>query len=385
MALLNQFLEAQRRFQHELLAKGGVVGVGIGYKDHGDGEREMALVAMVEQKKPKAALRDEDLVPPEMNGTKTDVIEVGIIRAQTNSGPKDIWRPLIPPGVSIGHYMITAGTFGILAYDATTGTPLILSNNHVLANSNDAFIGDAILQPGSTDGGQNPADAVAKLLRYAHLSYIGDSWIGDPNPIIGSPITPTEPEPRPNPQPTGCAQAIVQIANAIAKLNDPDAQIQFTRASAVSSKFDPYDATTIEAQAAIAENQLDAALAAPADPSMLSGEILEIGVITGTKAPSLGMPLRKFGRTTGYTEGIVTLINATVDVGYTTHAGKQTARFVGQVMTNNMSQGGDSGSLIVEQNSQNAVGLLFAGSSSATIFTPIDRVLSKLGIVLVKP
>lgn len=386
MALLNQFLEAQRRFQRELLAKTGVVGVGIGYKNvESDGDNQMALVAMVEQKKPKEALRDEDLVPSEMEGAKTDVIEVGVIRAQVNSGPKDHWRPTIPPGVSIAHNLVTAGTFGMLVYDARTAEPLILSNNHVLANSNDSFIGDAILQPGPTDGGKHPTDAVAKLWKYAKLTYIGDAWMGDPNPIISDPTSSPPPIPTPTPEPTGCATLLVQLANAIAKANDPDAQIQVTRASSVSDKFDPFDATSVEAQATIAENQLDAALAAPVDASMFSDEILKIGVITGTKPASLGMSVRKSGRTTGHTEGTITLINATVDVGYSTQAGKRTARFVGQVMTTAMSQGGDSGSLVVEQGYQNAVGLLFAGSSSATIITPIERVLNKLGVVIVKP
>ena len=45
-----------------------------------------------------------------------------------------------------------------------------------------------------------------------------------------------------------------------------------------------------------------------------------------------------------------------------------------------MSQGGDSGSLIVELNSQTAVGLLFAGSGTATIFTPIERVLAEMNV-----
>jgi hypothetical protein len=118
---------------------------------------------------------------------------------------------------------------------------------------------------------------------------------------------------------------------------------------------------------------------------MFSNEITQIGIITGTKSPSLGMGVRKFGRTTGFTTGQITLINATIDVGYITQKGKQTARFTGQVMTSGMSQGGDSGSLIVDGSSQNAVGLLFAGSGTATIFTPIERVFAKLGVQLTKP
>jgi hypothetical protein len=77
---------------------------------------------------------------------------------------------------------------------------------------------------------------------------------------------------------------------------------------------------------------------------------------------------------------MVTLLNATVNVGYMTARGPRTARFTGQVITQPMSQGGDSGSLIVDSTENRAVGLLFAGSSMATIFTPIDVVLAALNI-----
>ena len=66
-------------------------------------------------------------------------------------------------GVSIGHYAITAGTPGAFVKDKTTAETLILSNNHVMANSNDASIGDAILQPGPADGGKSPQDRIAAL------------------------------------------------------------------------------------------------------------------------------------------------------------------------------------------------------------------------------
>ena len=71
------------------------------------------------------------------------------------------------------------------------------------------------------------------------------------------------------------------------------------------------------------------------------------------------------------------LMNATVDVSYGENL---QARFVGQVITSPMSQGGDSGALIVEGDSLNAVGLLFAGSRRASIFTPIDVVLDVLDV-----
>ena len=76
-------------------------------------------------------------------------------------------RP-IRPGCSIGHFKITAGTLGCFVEDKD-GVPLVLSNNHVLANENRAKRGDAILQPGAVDGGKDPGDRVGELLRFVRL------------------------------------------------------------------------------------------------------------------------------------------------------------------------------------------------------------------------
>ena len=47
----------------------------------------------------------------------------------------------------------------------------MLSNNHVLANQNDAEIGDPIIQPGSFDGGNAPADTIGLLYDYVPLNF----------------------------------------------------------------------------------------------------------------------------------------------------------------------------------------------------------------------
>lgn len=77
-------------------------------------------------------------------------------------------RPL-RPGVSIGHYKITAGTLGCFVRERSDGAARILSNNHVLANENRAKKGDPILQPGAFDHGRNPADKVGEFLRMVRL------------------------------------------------------------------------------------------------------------------------------------------------------------------------------------------------------------------------
>ncbi len=380
-----QAFQAQALHQDTLLDKQNVVGVAVGYKNAtGENTGDVAVVVLVEQKKPLAALTAQDVIPKELEGMKTDVVEVGYLRAQQTA--RDRYRPVIPAGVTIGHYKVTAGTLGAVVKDRTTGATLLLSNNHVLANSNDALIGDDILQPAAMDGGHLPADVVAKLERFVKLRYTDETTT--PPPVVTPPPTPPPTNPPTNPPTTntGCdiVSLVVTVANALAALLGSSQRVTTTTLSAGSQTAGgiavpaPVTGTAL----AVPENRLDAALARPLDASMFSSNIQTIGVVSGTKEPVLGMRVRKFGRTTEYTEGNITLINATVNIAYNTAAGAKTARFVGQTITEAMSQGGDSGSLIVDATENKAVGLLFAGSTLATIFTPITVVLSELNIVI---
>jgi hypothetical protein len=354
---INQVFQAQAAFQRSLLAKENVVGVAVGFKeDKAAPAGELSVVVLVAQKKPLAALSAEDVVPPTIDGIRTDVYEVGYLRAYETA--RDRFRPVIPCGVSIGHYKITAGTLGAIVTDRTTGEKLILSNNHVLANSNNALVGDPILQPGPTDGGQNPADMVARLERFVALRYVGEE-------------TPV-PTPPPTPPPSGCdiVDVIVNLTNFLGSLLGSSKQVT-TTARVVTQ---PSQTAAAQAQ----DNEVDCAVAKPLDPNMFSGEIRGIGQVSGTKPATLGMRVRKSGRTTDYTEGSVTLLNATVNVAY----GSKTARFTGQIITGPISQGGDSGSLIVDATENKAVGLLYAGSNLSTIFNPIDKVLTALNVTI---
>jgi len=98
-----------------------------------------------------------------------------------------------------------------------------------------------------------------------------------------------------------------------------------------------------------------------------------------TAAATVGMRVKKYGRTTGLTTNKVAFINATINVQYDSGV----AQFVNQIVIGpgRFSAGGDSGSLIVSQNN-NPVGLLFAGSSSYTIANPIDAVLDAFGVTV---
>lgn len=77
-------------------------------------------------------------------------------------------RPLLI-GSSVGHPNVTAGTIG--GFVTSIGSDrLLLSNNHVLADENQASVGDEILQPGSADNGSSPQDRVATLSSFVALS-----------------------------------------------------------------------------------------------------------------------------------------------------------------------------------------------------------------------
>ena len=319
----------------EIMSRPNVVGLGVGEKvSQGRKTGEISVVVLVRQKLPPAGLTKEALLPRALDGVKTDVIEVGELRAlQTRT---DRWRPA-PGGVSIGHYQITAGTLGCVVRDRADGSRLILSNNHVLANSNAASPGDAILQPGPADGGSTSSDTIAHLERFCTIEF--------------SILPPT----------CSLASAFASFGNYLAGL------------AGSSHRLRAYKA------APQAANLVDAAVARPINDADVLDEILEVGVVSGTLPASLGMMVRKSGRTTAFTTGEITVLDATVSVNY---GGGKIASFDNQIVTGPMSQGGDSGSLVVAGDELKAVGLLFAGSDQSTIINPIQAVLDCLSVDL---
>jgi hypothetical protein len=271
---------------------------------------------------PLAQLAASDVVPKTIGGVKTDVIETGEIVAFQN--PREKMRPA-RPGVSIGHHLITAGTLGCLVRKG--GETLILSNNHVLANSNNAQIGDAIWQPGRADGGSS-ADQIGTLAQFVPIAFDGT------------------PQP-----PGGCLAQLLALLGI--RLRQPQ-------------------------QNEPGNNKVDCALARPTTPDLVNPDILNIGVPTGAGTATLGTAVQKSGRTTGHTTGSIQQIDVTVTVNY----GGPLATFTSQLMAGAISQGGDSGSAVLNTNKQ-VVGLLFAGSATTTIINPIQFVLDMLGVTLV--
>jgi hypothetical protein len=127
---------------------------------------------------------------------------------------------------------------------------------------------------------------------------------------------------------------------------------------------------------AAASNLVDCAIAEVQDKNQVTNQILGIGAPKGTAAAALDMIVEKYGRTTDYTVGRVTSLDTDIKIKYDMGA----VLFVHQLLieaigSQPFSQPGDSGSLIVDRASGNAVGLLFAGSDQATIANPIATVL----------
>src|SRR5207249_9572076 len=89
----------------------------------------------------------------------------------------------------------------------------------------------------------------------------------------------------------------------------------------------------------------DAAIAEPIETRLVAPDILGIGHVRGTKEPDIGMRVRKSGRTTGVTAGRITAIDAVVEVDY----GGPSAIFREQIVSDLSSEGGDSGSLVVDE------------------------------------
>jgi hypothetical protein len=334
MADQNEIRAVKTTHMAALMARPNVVGVGIGRRMTGGVQTdEHCLSVLVANKIAVEGLTAEALVPSQLGPVPTDVVEIGTI--WSSQVPTGKFRPA-PGGVSIGHYQISAGTLGAIVRDRVTGDRLILSNNHVLANSNNAQAGDPIIQPGGADGGTVENDLIARLERFC---------------VIDFGTTPG----------SGCsiASAYAGFGNVIASLLGSSHRVSLFQANPQ------------------AVNLADAAVARPINDDDVLDEILGIGEISGTVEAVLGMPIRKSGRTTGLTNGTITTIEATVSVNY---GPGQVATFENQLIAGPMSQGGDSGSLIVAADSQTAVGLLFAGSTQSTIFNPIQNVLDCLNV-----
>jgi hypothetical protein len=211
-----------------------------------------------------------------------------------------------------------SGTIGSLV--SRGGKLYILSNNHVLARSDLAAVGENIIQPGLVGNNCTAMGTVtaANLSQYFNL----------------------EDDPRPN--------VDAALAEIVTGAVDPLGTIVQLGGTAVGGQ--PTDGT----------------------PNPGPGA-----------APTIGRLVAKSGAATGLTCGSILAINTTIYVEYkkgcntgSTYVCDFTDQI--EIADAGFSAEGDSGSLVVTQDTADPVGLLFAGTSSDTVANPVSVLMQQL-------
>ncbi len=307
----------------KLLPNVNGLAVGVKWKD-GEPTGEPALLVLVTHKVGLDELPKAHQIPKKLAEMQTDVLAIGspvILPGEPAvNGSQTLAQRIRPAeaGYSVGHFKITAGTLGACVYDVLRG--------------------GGVSPPAHGTGTPSTFYILSNnhVLANGNLAAPGD-------PIL---------------QP-GAFDGGTDPADRIARLS------RF-----VPIVFGP-----------AGSNLVDAAIAEGAFHD-LDRETYWIGYVDGWRRKSgvtVGMFVMKTGRTTNFTTGRVTAISATVTVGG--YPGGS-ARFVDQIVTTNISAGGDSGSLVLTRQAccRIAIGLLFAGSSVATIVNQIENVRALLRV-----
>jgi hypothetical protein len=228
------------------------------------------------------------------------------------------------------------GTLGALVED-NADNQYILSNNHVLAESDQGKIGDTIDEPGLIDNGCVPLSHAGSTLR-----------------------------------PVGTLSYFVPLAS---RQSNVDAALAAVSPGAV----DPTDSILQLDGAATGSN--DSLGSAP--PMAGTGEALN--------ASNLGsVQLVKSGRTTGLTCSTVESVDLSVKINYFKDCA-ETQPYYTKMFSNQIgiagekfSDSGDSGALVVDSSNAEPVGLLFSGGTDGdgaglSVANPISDVLQELG------
>lgn len=127
-------------------------------------------------------------------------------------------------------------------------------------------------------------------------------------------------------------------------------------------------------------NKEDSAIAKVRPGMYVDPNIKNIGMPAGFRDANVGLMVQKSGRTTGYTRGKIIAVNVSINVEYDMGI----LEFDDCIVTDTMSRGGDSGSILCDM-SRRVVGLLFAGSNTVTVYNPIKYPRSTYGLKIWVP
>lgn len=162
---------AKDRAARRLRRYPNVIGTGVGYKIiRGERTGTVCIRVYVNKKVPERGLSPSDVVPKEIDGVATDVIEdrFRIHQAPPVSEHRRR-RAFLRGGISVGNLILGgSGTLGACVFDAKTGHQLMLSNWHVLCGRAECTEGERIIQPGTGgDDTGTTGDVVARLWRFS--------------------------------------------------------------------------------------------------------------------------------------------------------------------------------------------------------------------------
>ena len=137
----------------------------------------------VTRKLPESMLRKDEVIPKEVEGIATDVVEIGKLKKVAAYAER--YRPA-PCGVSTSRLdENAAGTIGWWVIDED-GNLYLISNNHVWAKENQGQQGDEIVQPGVLDGGTED-DVVAELYDFIPLDF-SETGVNHVDVAIATPL-----------------------------------------------------------------------------------------------------------------------------------------------------------------------------------------------------
>ena len=126
-------------------------------------------------------------------------------------------------------------------------------------------------------------------------------------------------------------------------------------------------------------NYVDCAIAKVINPALVTKKIALIGSVKGVVDPELNLNIKKVGRTSELTTGKISMLDGLVKIQ--THT-QDDVIYHNQIITTPISQPGDSGALVLDENN-NAVGLLFGGGNGTAFVNPIKSVLTALDVSIV--
>lgn len=322
-----------QKYRESLLQKENVEGVSRGLKVDEDGNiisDEEVILVTVKEKKPESELNSQDIVPKSLEGVETIVRDFGSIKAHNSEDQfKDSHRPL-RGGASFGYEEETTGTLGMTFIDEKNRI-FLLSNNHVIGDTNSGRIGGRLNQPAFSDCGEDQCYC-GTLERYVELNF-------KDNPISST---------------NGLFSKITSF---------------FNRLFGGGKK-----SGVIEVNGNV--NKVDCALGELAGCSTVLNNVIELGEIQGIREPELGMNIKKVGRTSGVTEGRIIQMDATLHVNFS--FGRK-AIFEDQIITTPISEPGDSGSVVLDEDNY-LIGLLFSGSEKVSVMNKIDLVFDALNV-----